>query len=110
MARFAYFADQQNGSSLEWTDRRERVGEDRYGAPRYRDVPARVTLIGNEWFGILDGGHKVRITRVVELKANPSRHECDDRCMNATGRVMKCECACGGKNHGRGAVFTCEAA
>lgn len=47
--------------------------------------------------------------RVVEYKSNPSRHECDARCLNATGRVMKCECACGGKNHGRGSIM-CEAA
>lgn len=47
--------------------------------------------------------------RVVEFKSNPSRHECDARCLNATGRVMKCECSCGGKNHGRGSIV-CEAA
>lgn len=51
----------------------------------------------------------VKVNRTVEIKSNPSRHECDDRCMNATGRVMKCECKCGGKNHGRGS-FVCEAA
>lgn len=51
----------------------------------------------------------INAERVVQMKANPSRHECDDRCLNATGRVMKCECKCGGKNHGRGA-FVCEAA
>lgn len=51
----------------------------------------------------------VPVERTVEYKANPSRHECDARCMNATGRVMKCECACGGKNHGRGTIM-CEAA
>jgi hypothetical protein len=56
------------------------------------------------WFG-----DHVQAERVVAYKARPSRHECDARCMNATGRVMKCECACGGKNHGR-AAFTCEAA
>lgn len=42
------------------------------------------------------------VERIVTYKANPSRHECDARCMNATGRTMNCECACGGKNHGRG--------
>jgi hypothetical protein len=47
--------------------------------------------------------------RTVQYKSNPSRHDCDARCFNATGRVMKCECSCGGKNHGRGA-FMCEAA
>ncbi len=42
------------------------------------------------------------VERVVNYKSNPSRHECDARCMNATGRTMNCECSCGGKNHGRG--------
>lgn len=50
----------------------------------------------------------IKTTRKVELKSNPSRHVCDDRCINATGRIMKCECSCGGKNHGRGA-FNCTA-
>src|SRR5579872_3045707 len=47
------------------------------------------------------------VTRKVEYKAFPSKHECDDRCINATGKIMRCECKCGGKNHGRGA-FNCE--
>jgi hypothetical protein len=51
----------------------------------------------------------VQITRSIQMKSNPTRHECDARCMNATGRSMQCECSCGGKNHGRGA-FMCEAA
>ena len=51
----------------------------------------------------------VPVDRKVEYKSNPSRHECDARCMFATGKIMKCECSCGGKNHGRGA-FQCEAA
>jgi hypothetical protein len=42
------------------------------------------------------------VSRVVIYKKQPSRHECDARCTHATGRVMKCECSCGGKNHGRG--------
>jgi len=42
------------------------------------------------------------ITRKVNFKSFPSRHECDARCMNATGRNMNCECRCGGKNHGKG--------
>lgn len=51
----------------------------------------------------------VKISRVIEYKSSPSRHECDARCINATGRIMKCECKCGGKNHGKGA-FNCEEA
>lgn len=52
----------------------------------------------------------VPVERTVEYKSNPSRHECDARCLNATGRVMKCECSCGGKNHGRGSFICAEAA
>ena len=47
--------------------------------------------------------------RMVEYKARPSRHVCDDRCLNASGKIMRCECSCGGKNHGRGSLV-CEAA
>jgi len=54
-------------------------------------------------------GELLTATRMIEFKSNPSRHECDARCLNATGRTMKCECACGGKNHGRGSIV-CEAA
>jgi hypothetical protein len=53
--------------------------------------------------GRLPNGSEVPCTRYIEYKPNPSRHDCDSRCMNATGRTMKCECACGGRNHGKGA-------
>jgi len=49
------------------------------------------------------------LTRSVTFKSFPSCHECNARCINATGRVMNCECKCGGKNHGRGA-FNCSVA
>lgn len=49
------------------------------------------------------------VTRSIEFKSNPSKRLCDARCLNATGRIMKCECSCGGKNHGAGS-FNCEAA
>jgi hypothetical protein len=52
--------------------------------------------------GLTPSGARVQCSRFVEYKANPSRHQCDSRCLNATGRVMKCECSCGGKNHGKG--------
>lgn len=61
-------------------------------------------VAGKGWIGY------VQADRVIEYKSNPSRHECDARCLNATGRIMKCECACGGKNHGRGSSIVCEAA
>lgn len=49
------------------------------------------------------------VERIIIYKSNPSKHVCDARCVNATGRTMNCECSCGGKNHGRGA-FSCEEA
>lgn len=49
------------------------------------------------------------VERTIEYKSNPLKHVCDARCINATGRIMKCECSCGGKNHGKGA-FNCEEA
>jgi hypothetical protein len=57
-----------------------------------------------------DGRAWVKSTRKVEYKSHASKHECDARCFNATGRIMKCECACGGKNHGKGAFHCAEAA
>jgi orotidine-5'-phosphate decarboxylase len=45
-------------------------------------------------------GQLLPISRAIEFKKNPSFHKCDDRCLHAKGH--KCECACGGKNHGRG--------
>lgn len=60
-------------------------------------------VAGQGWQGYLLADRK------VEFKSNPSRHECDARCVNATGLIMKCECSCGGKNHGRGSIV-CEAA
>lgn len=93
MARIKYFADTATGT-LAWVDGQRGVRHD-----------------GGRSFSGFDAtsGQWVKVTRVVEMRANPSRHECDDRCINATGRVMKCECACGGKNHGRGAPV-CEVA
>lgn len=43
------------------------------------------------------------VTRVINYKSQPSRHQCDSRCVHAKGRTMNCECACGGANHGKGA-------
>lgn len=90
MANFRYFIDLPNGETV-------RV-EKAYLNER------------NTFVGYLDG-QWTPISRKVEMKQLPTRHECDDRCLNAKGRVMKCECACGGKNHGKGSIgVICEAA
>ena len=44
------------------------------------------------------------VTRSVEYKKFPSKHVCDARCVHATGKIMRCECSCGGKNHGKGSL------
>lgn len=64
----------------------------------------------SNFFGFAPDMTSHRAVRRIEYKAFASKHQCDDRCINATGRVMKCECACGGKNHGRGAFNCSEAA
>jgi len=41
------------------------------------------------------------VTRMIEMKRFPSRHECNGKCLGGK-RNGVCECQCGGKNHGRG--------
>lgn len=96
MANFKYFNGDRELTSI-FYDGRKAMG-------RPVDVEPRFIAGAGGWFA-----DHIQADRVVEYKRNPSRHECDARCLNATGRVMKCECACGGKNHGRGSVV-CEAA
>jgi hypothetical protein len=90
MANYRYFADLENGVTLEFSRVDYRGKEGSFGYDK-------------------ESGKWVKANRKVEYKAFASKHECDARCMNATGKIMRCECACGGKNHGRGA-FVCEAA
>ena len=49
-----------------------------------------------------DGSKWLPVSRKIVFKSRPSRHQCDDRCLHATGKTMQCECACGGANHGKG--------
>lgn len=94
MARIRYFADLPTGVTIDLGDRIRHDGSI-YSSARH-------------FSGFVDG-QWIEASRKVEMKSLPSRHQCDDRCINATGKVMKCECSCSGKNHGRGA-FMCEAA
>jgi hypothetical protein len=66
-----------------------------------------VSTKAREFSGICEAcSQRHQAEREIEYRAFASKHTCDDRCINATGRVMKCECSCGGKNHGKGA-FSC---
>lgn len=95
MAKFRYFAE-VDGQTVELT----RVGHD-----------GHVSTAAHHFSGLTPAGVRVQAQRVVRYRSNPSRHECDARCINASGRTMNCECSCGGKNHGRGAFMcTSEAA
>jgi hypothetical protein len=84
MANMKYYAD-LNGDSFELA----RVAHD-----------GNISTAVAHFNGLLPDGSRVQATRRVEYKSHPSKHECDARCMGATGKSMKCECACGGKNHG----------
>ena len=100
MANIKYFSGERELRSIIYNGGRASLPGSFEGYPEGVE-PVFVEGIG--WTG------RVPADRIVNYKANPSRHDCDARCFNATGRVMNCECSCGGKNHGRGA-FNCEAA
>jgi hypothetical protein len=94
MANYRYFTDLADGTTVMATRADYSQGE--------RKLPRIYSAEHGGW---------LQATRVVVRKSNPSMHECDARCMFATGRSMNCECSCGGKNHGKGSrALTCEAA
>lgn len=72
---------------------------------RFPGVRGRVRDYYSRWVGYTaDGRGPFPVERVIEYKAQPSRHECNGRCMN--GHVNgTCECSCGGANHGIGSVL-----
>ena len=86
MANIKYFSDLSNGETVEF---------------------ARVDYINRKNIRGFHNGQWIKVDRMVTYKPFASKHECDARCMNASGRTMNCECACGGKNHGKG--FSAEA-
>jgi len=87
MAIIKYFYDTANGETFELTQV-QHIGP---GISKAKFFTGR-----------LPSGERVVATRMIERKNSPSMHECDARCMNATGQIMRCECSCNGKNHGRG--------
>ncbi len=92
-----YFADRPNGQTVSFRDGKDKI----WNKNQSRKNDDTWGWTGSEW---------IKIARVVEYRSNPSKHVCDDRCVNASGRIMKCECSCGGKNHGKGGGFKAEAA
>jgi hypothetical protein len=45
------------------------------------------------------GGTEHEVARTVDYDPDGTRHKCNSSCQHATGH--HCECACGGRNHGR---------
>jgi hypothetical protein len=56
-------------------------------------------MVGDYIVGIEQDGTARPINRAITYKANPSKHECNHKCMSGHKNGV-CECSCGGKNHG----------
>ncbi len=102
MAFHRYFADRADGSTIEWSDT---VRNGQVIAARGIDYQSAKNIRG-----YVEGEGWIKVDRMVRMRSFRPQHECDARCLNATGRTMNCECACGGKNHGKGRMMVCEAA
>ncbi|MBN6738934.1 hypothetical protein LGM85_30435 [Burkholderia multivorans] len=100
MARMKYFNGTQELHGIHGMDREAFANA--FPKARGRRYDGFTMMVGYPTDG---NGGPVPVERVIEFKSNPSRHACDSRCLNAQGKVMRCECACGGQNHGRG-VFS----
>lgn len=48
------------------------------------------------------GGTEHEVARTVDYNPDGSRHKCNSSCQHATGQ--DCECACGGRNHGKARI------
>lgn len=70
-------------------------------ANRFPGIVGRRSDSFSRFVGYLPNSNEIRpIVRMIDYKKNPSLHKCDARCQHAKGH--KCECSCGGKNHGAG--------
>lgn len=85
MANFRYFAE-HNGQVV----RLEKVWHD-----------GHASTSAKHFKGHAPDGAVLVCERKIEFKLNGSMHKCDARCQSAKGH--KCECECGGKNHGAAA-------
>jgi hypothetical protein len=104
MTQVRYFSE-QNGEPVQLPQIGSMLNAE--FAARFPGVTGRRYDSFHRMIGRLTDGTVLPVLRAIEYKANPSKHECDARCLNAKGRTMKCECSCEGKNHGRGRIV-CE--
>ena len=92
-----YFSDQREISSIRYLPRCE--AERLFPGVQCVRVDSFSVFAG--WTpGRMQAADLLPVTRVIEYSSHPSLHRCDSRCQHARGR--KCECSCGGKNHGNG--------
>lgn len=98
MARIKYFNGEQELKGIHGMDREK--FQQSFPGVKGKRYDGFSMMVGYPMEG---GGGVVPVERVIEFKNNPSRHACDSRCLNAQGKIMRCECSCGGKHHGRGA-------
>ena len=99
MSNTKYFSD-INGKTFELTFIRSIPTEEfRRIFPSIHGIKADgySMLVGSEEFR----GLEMPITRQINYKKNPSKHECNARCLNGKCGGT-CECQCGGRNHGKG--------
>lgn len=98
MAAFRYFSD-FNGETIAITDIH---GLDNAKfAELFTGVNGKRSDSFQRFVGKDATGRLLPLTRSIERPGHSSNHKCDARCQNARGH--KCECACGGHNHGKGA-------
>ena len=99
MATFKYFFDAIDGTTMELRGLTSMcINEFRSKFPgiRAQRMDGYSVKVARDENGML-----LPVTRAIEYKIRPSMHECNAKCLNGkcTG---KCECRCGGKNHGLG--------
>lgn len=99
MANFKHFAD-INGETIELRGYMLGMDNDKFAAAFPGIKGKRLDGYSMQTMRAADG-RELPVTRSIKYNTNPSKHECDDRCTHAKGKTMRCECACGGKNHGK---------
>ena len=101
MAQFKYFSD-IDGQTIELTGLTTVDNAD--ATARFPGIKAMRADGFSRWAARAADGRVLPVTRMIEMKRNPSRHACNAKCLNGKHNGA-CECQCGGKNHGAG-MFT----
>ena len=101
MATFKYFSD-ITGDAVELKGLQQ-MDNAKFAAqwPGFKGIRADGYT---KWVARNAAGALMPVTRMIEMKRSPSRHECNAKCLNGKHNGV-CECQCGGKNHGAG-MFT----